>query len=90
MAKLRDINERFPSVLNARSNLEKLNTSYFGMRSMTWTHWILLISIMLQHAMVLCVDALWILCSEICIQFHVMMREREPFTALIPVALPIE
>ena len=39
---------------------------------MTWTHWILLLSIMLQHAMVLCVDALWILYYNVYIvdKFH--------------------
>merc|ERR1712083_864692 len=39
---------------------------------MTWTHWVLLILIMLQHAMVLCVDALWILYYNVYIvdKFH--------------------
>ena len=70
--KLSDINERFSVVVNEKSNDKKLTTSYFGMRSMTWTHWILLISIMLQHAMVLCVDALWILYYNVYIvdKFH--------------------
>ena len=70
--KLSDINERFSVVVNDSSNRQKLSTSYFGMRSMTWTHWILLISIMLQHAMVLCVDALWILYYNVYIvdKFH--------------------
>ena len=66
------VNKRFSVVTNARANRDKLNTSYFGMRSMTWTHWILRISIMLQHAMVLCVDALWILYYNVYIvdKFH--------------------
>jgi len=70
--KLSDKNERFSVLVNAASNRQKHSSSFFGMRAMTWTHWILLICILLQHAMVLCVDALWILYYNVYIvdKFH--------------------